>query len=182
MCVKSFSDPEPALQNTVPIRKRANSMQIHALPAHCQLKLFFQYSKGFRVLKKKKIENVIKFNSSYQGKVMQLWDRHSICSPSLKMLLSIKTFQPKRYISIRTGTKQGYGSGKEPHSSRIRIFIQVFEFCKKIGENLLKNDILQHFKKYFWKSNFHVSSSKYFKIIQKSQDPNFQVNAGSVSV
>jgi hypothetical protein len=69
---------------------------------------------------------------------MQLWDRHSICSPSLKMLMSIKTFQPKHYISIRTGTKQGYGSGKEPHSMicRIRIRIQVLKlpsnFQKKI--------------------------------------------------
>jgi len=64
-----------------------------------------------------KLENVIQINSSYQGKVMQLWDRHSICSPSLKMLLSIKTFQPKHYISIRTGTVQSRVT--DPEKSRI---------------------------------------------------------------
>jgi hypothetical protein len=98
---------------------------------------------------------------------MQLWDRHSICSPSLKMLLSIKTYQPKHYISTRTGTKQGYGFGDESHSLsfRIRIWIQVLKLPSNLPKQYEKkdpqNNLLSQFIIFFsGEENNLVSSSK----------------------
>ncbi len=81
--------------NTFPQESKLNADKCFA--AKFEVKTFLLMLNRLWGSKKfeQKLENVIQINSSYQGKVMQLWDRHSICSPSLKMLkmlLSIKTF------------------------------------------------------------------------------------------